>query len=188
MNHASVIFPRMSSSRLFLREHLPEDSELFYSLMSDSDALRYYGRNLVTTYESVLSEFEQYDSDFLQDNAIHWSIIANGSYIGSFEAWGFKSAHKRVSIGCIIEPRHRGKGYAGEALNCVLLYLFKDRGIHRVQLYVDPRNIRATSFFKKHGFKEEGRLRDYEIENENHIDIVIMSLLKREFDLMKQSI
>ena len=53
--------------------------------------------------------------------------------------------------------------------------------INRVQALVDSRNVNATNSLKGIGFIFEGKLQQYEYEEDGYIDIEVYSLIKTRF-------
>lgn len=175
-------FPVLSTARLTLREHKLCDKEDYYKLMSNPVAVRYYGRQPLKVLSEVDKEFENIRHGFEKSEYIKWAVELNDAqrYIGSVGVWGLNNSHGRATISCIISPEYWNTGIGNEALNKMIKYLFEERYINRLQLYVDPANERAVALFHKIGFQTEGVLREYEYEYGAFIDIAIMSILRKD--------
>ena len=61
-----------------------------------------------------------------------------------------------VEIGITIAPAHQGKGYASEAVRCVLRFLFEELNKNKVVASVDPANHKSMSLMRRVGFQLEG--------------------------------
>jgi len=85
----------------------------------------------------------------------------------------------RVLLG---EKTAWGKGYARDALETYLRWLFDKIGIHRVTLECYSTNTRAVKFYERLGFKKEGVLRDAVLINGTYYDIFSFGMLKHDFD------
>ena len=68
-----------------------------------------------------------------------------------------------------------------EALSSVLASGYEVMELNRVEALVDPRNEASLRLLLKLGFTREGVLREYEYEKGAFIDLVMMSLLRREW-------
>ncbi|KAI1207621.1 putative GNAT family acetyltransferase [Annulohypoxylon truncatum] len=91
-------------------------------------------------------------------------------------------AHHRWSdISIDIAKAHRGKGYGGEAIMWALWYGFAMAGLHRIQIGAFSFNDGAVRLYKKLGFTEEGRQRDYMWFNGGWQDYVLFSMLEDEW-------
>ncbi|UCC11821.1 MAG: GNAT family N-acetyltransferase [candidate division WOR-3 bacterium] len=84
----------------------------------------------------------------------------------------------RVMIG---EKAAWGKGYARDALETYLRWLFDDIGIHRVTLECYSTNMRAVKFYERLGFNKEGVLREAVLIDGTYHDVFSFGLLKRDF-------
>lgn len=178
-------FPTLKTTRLNLREHDASDVESYFEILSDGATVRYYGKLPLATVSEAVKEIELLQDQYKQGHLIKWAIedMKSGKYLGSVGAFGLNNQHFRVTLSCIINPLYWGMGIAKEALMQVLDYLFTQSNINRVQVYVDPVNNRAVNLFNGLGFLREGLLREYEYEYGAPIDLIIMSLLKKEWNL-----
>jgi RimJ/RimL family protein N-acetyltransferase len=90
--------------------------------------------------------------------------------------------NKCCEIGILIgEKEYLGKGYAQDAMQAMLEFLFQEMNFNCVYLYVFQTNKKAIQFFKRVGFKKDGVLRECVFKQGKYISKVIMSILKKEF-------
>ncbi len=80
----------------------------------------------------------------------------------------------RVMIG---DKKAWGKGYARDAMEIYLKWLFDLIGIHRVTLECYSTNKRAVEFYRRLGFKKEGVLRQAVLIDGMYHDIFSFGLL-----------
>jgi len=93
--------------------------------------------------------------------------------------WNHGDAWVGIGIG---ESDYWGKGYGTEAMKLILRYAFTELNLHRVTLGVFSYNPRAIRSYEKAGFKVEGRLRgEINRQGERH-DILLMGILRREWE------
>lgn len=74
-----------------------------------------------------------------------------------------------------------GKGYASEATRIILTYCFLRLNINKVYLKVLTENIKAIELYEKNGFVREGVLRDEHFDEGRFKDVVMMSILRKEY-------
>lgn len=67
-------------------------------------------------------------------------------------------------------------------------YVFRIRGWRRIWLETGATNERAIRAYKAVGFIEEGRFRQHSWSNGIYEDVVIMGLLKDEWDALPKNI
>ena len=174
-------FPELSSSRLYLREHVDSDQKAYYDLLSNSQAIRYYGRFPIGSMEEAMREIQTLREKYTASTSIKWAIInkIDNQYIGCVGVKDFVNIHNRGTLSCILSPEYWGHGYGREALTTIIDYCFKKLSLNRLQAFVDPLNNQAMSLFGKLGFTNEAIFREYEYEHMKHIDIVIWGLIKK---------
>lgn len=148
-------------------------------MMSNPDVVRYYGRRPMAIRSDVDKDYGKMDSLHKLGDTTRFAVIRkqSGDYIGTVGVHYHPAS--RGTLSCIIDYPHWRKGFASEALRLLIQHLFCEEKMHRLQVFVDPRNIPAVSLFKKIGFTEEATLHQYEFEMDEFIDLVIMSLLSQ---------
>ena len=83
----------------------------------------------------------------------------DGTRIGEIRHF-LDKPHHLMELACWLVPSERKKGYATEATQLVVDYLFLSKEIARIQAIVDVRNIVAQRVLEKAGFQREGTVRD----------------------------
>ena len=86
---------------------------------------------------------------------------------------------KRIAIA------EKGKGYGRAAVKAVKKYCFEKLNCHRLWLDVFEFNTRALYLYKSEGFKEEGLLRECIKMDDGYKNLILMSLLKPEYEALK---
>lgn len=85
--------------------------------------------------------------------------------------------HIQVALG------GRGRGVGGFALGGMLRPAFRDLGLNRVELDVLETNAQARRMYEKAGFKAEGTRRQAAFKDGAYVDVVQMSLLRKEWEV-----
>ena len=67
-------------------------------------------------------------------------------------------------------------------MNLLLNFAFKDLNLHRVYLHVFATNSAAIRAYEKAGFVYEGKLRSAAHIDGAYVDVVIMSVLREEYE------
>ncbi len=87
-----------------------------------------------------------------------------------------------AEIGLFLSPEFQEQGYGKDSFKTLMKFCFNELNLHRLMLEVFSFNDRAVQMYKKLGFQVEGTLRDaYFCEGQFH-NIVIMSILRDEFE------
>lgn len=92
--------------------------------------------------------------------------------------WTARSAWVSIGIG---ERAYWGKGYGTDAMDQLMRFAFEQLNLRRVNLDVFEYNPRAYQSYRKVGFKEEGRLRQWMQRAGERYDLIFMGILSEEW-------
>lgn len=92
--------------------------------------------------------------------------------------WICRRAEFRILIG---DDEGRGRGYGTEAAKLVLAYAFDKLNLEIVYLGVNLENGGAIRSYEKAGFRREGIRRKLVYRNGRYYDVVMMSILREEW-------
>ena len=85
-------------------------------------------------------------------------------------------------VGIVIgEKQYQNMGYGTEAMELLLEYAFNTVNLNRIELNVYDYNNRAIKLYKKLGFTEEGRRRQFMWNKGSYHDAVLMGMLTEEW-------
>jgi RimJ/RimL family protein N-acetyltransferase len=80
---------------------------------------------------------------------------ATGTLVGDCGLHCRHEDPRLMEIGITLAPAHQGRGYAAEAIECLLDYVFGRLGKHRVSAITDADNHAAAALFRRLGFRLE---------------------------------
>lgn len=153
------------TERLVLREICAADADFIVGLRSDPRAYRYFKH----PHRLTLEEHEEwYREVYLQnDDTIHWICEKNGARIGVFAAVRVSNSEAEVSY--LVSVEHQRKGYAGEALNSIILWVRREWKSDRILAEIHQDNMASGAFIRSLGFRRANReeqfltyIRDFE--------------------------
>jgi RimJ/RimL family protein N-acetyltransferase len=121
------------------------------------------------------------------ERAAHFAIELRpqGVLAGSVSVRDLDRAHYQAELGFWIGEPFWGQGLATEALRCVLSFTFGPLGLNRLHAHHMARNPASGRVLEKVGFRREGLLRQRVIKWGRFEDVVILSLLRQDWE--KQS-
>lgn len=106
-----------------------------------------------------------------------------GEHIGNVYLRNIDWIARNAELHIFIGPAElRGHGYGREALELVLTHAFNDLGLERIYLYVLASNENAYRLYTKCGFVQEGTLRCHAYKLGKFEDVIVMGLLRTEWD------
>lgn len=118
----------------------------------------------------------------------HFIIEAGPTYMstGFVILQGCKNQHHSVELKRIA-LQDKGHGLGRACVRLLMRMAFHDLGAHRFWLDVKSRNVRALGLYTSEGFVQEGRLRESVLTFDGYDDLIVMSMLKTEFESRSMS-
>lgn len=172
----------LRTERLTLRMLARRDITAFTRYRNDPDVARYqewplpYTRDLAHGLVDAMEELGA-------PRPGEWVQLAmerDGELVGDFAVW-IDPDDELGMIGYTVASAHQGHGYAAEAAEAVIDWLF-DRGtIHRVAATIDPRNIASARVLERCGFQYVGTARGAAWSHGEWTDDARFSLLHAEW-------
>lgn len=108
---------------------------------------------------------------------------ATGAVIGDCGLHCRKEDSRQMEIGITLSPRHQGRRYADEAVECLLDYLFGSLDKHRVFASTDVLNRSAVALCRRLGFRQEAHLVEHLWFKGQWGSEYVFAMLKREWEV-----
>jgi RimJ/RimL family protein N-acetyltransferase len=170
---------RLEGKLVRLRPYRDADLEYFARLRND---MRTQGWNQRmpprATPESTRERLEERQRS--QHSAVFAIETLKGQMVG-YVTYEEGPPRLKAMLGAITGPEHWGKGYAREAQELVLRFLFEDRGVQVVNLWTTSWNARAIKAAMKLGFKPAARLREATVMDGKRYDSVVMDMTREDY-------
>ncbi len=93
--------------------------------------------------------------------------------------WTSRSAVLGIAIH---NPENHNKGFGTDTMKCLLKFGFNILNLNRIELWVMEYNKRAIHVYEKIGFQEIGKKRQGHFIQGSYHDIIVMDILKSDFD------
>jgi diamine N-acetyltransferase len=116
----------------------------------------------------------------------HFIVEAGGRPVG-FVMVQTDAANRALNLRRLAVSE-KGRGHGRAALRLTLRWAFEERRLHRVYLDVKPHNERARALYRSEGFHEEGLMRDALLFDGDFQSLVLMSILRPEYESARASI
>jgi RimJ/RimL family protein N-acetyltransferase len=105
-----------------------------------------------------------------------------GEHIGGINFNLIFPESRKARLGITIgEKEYWSKGYGTDAMLTMLRFGFDEMNLHRIDLTVAEGNARAIACYRKCGFVEEARMRQYHYTGGRYVDWLVMGILRDEF-------
>ncbi len=156
-----------------------EDAEFLREMIQHPDVRPHLGR--VPEPMNLEQEKEYLESVSEEDDRMVFVIEKEGEPVGDIALMNINRTYRKCEFGFAIHPEHHGEGIGTTALELVLEYAFDELNMHRVMGGYVEGNEASRRVQEKHGFKEEGRHRDYKFVDGEYRDVIRMSILEHEW-------
>ena len=149
--------PSVATGRLIrLREKRVEDGERDHTWRADPELATYDAARPITmslqAFQTSLADEIRYPSNHRRTFAIE--DLESGTHIGNVMFYGFDARTLEAELGITIGDRNYwSRGYGTDAVQTMLRYLFKERGLKKVYLHTLTWNGRAQECFRRAGFQ-----------------------------------
>ena len=178
----TVSDPTYSDAHVHLRRPERSDARAVFDLSHDSETMRFYGMPPFVDLHAAEAQLEWYLRLF-ESNSGRWAIADRGSneLVGDIGLFNAQPDPGRVEIGFKLASAYWRRGIMRGCLSAVLEHGFTRLGYDRIEALVDTRNLACTALLQGVGFRWEGLLSDYELDDGRDIDMEMYSKLRRNF-------
>lgn len=142
--------------------------------------------------------FEQHQAALVDPDIFQYVIERDTDHqcVGYLILRGIQNSPQNIELQRIVVTE-KGNGYGRAALQQIKAIAFRTHNAHRLWLDVKSHNPRAKALYESEGFRVEGTLRDCIQLSKSHkthalapcrVSLVIMSILRSEYDRMDSSL
>ena len=151
---------KLQTSRLNFRQVSKEDLNIIHALHSFSEIDRFNTLGIPKTIEATEKIIDDWcykqNAEPPSLYAFCLELIDTKEFIGLIALNMGKPNYKTAEIWYKIHPDHWRKGYATEALSCILHFAFNDLQLHRIEAGCAVENIASIKVLEKAGMIREG--------------------------------
>ena len=174
--------------RIRLRATEREDVKSFHAWVNDPEVTRYLSLSLPMSNVDEENWFNSMSQRAQSEKTLSievrdgdgWKLIGNSGVFDIDQVT--RSAELGIMIG---EKSEWNRGYGTEAMMLLARHCFDTLNLNRVHLRVYAENLRGKRAYEKAGFIEEGRLREAVYKHGKYDDVIVMSILRSEWDQRK---
>ena len=172
------MFPELTTGRLLLQQVLPEDQQFIFEGLSHPEVIPFFGVRY-DSFEATKRQMDWFAKAYEEGTGGPWKIMekASGKRIGVIAYYFYKPEHRKAEVGFWLFPEYWNKGIISEALQAVIAYCRDQKGIHRLEAFVEEGNDASCRVLEKAAFQLEGKMRDCEIKDGRFISLFVYGLL-----------
>lgn len=173
----------IETERLVIRLAEPKDAECIFSYRSDFSENKYQG-----WFPDSVEEIRDYIRNMpkvldVNDICFQFAIFltCEKRLIGDIGIIFTNHDNMQAEIGCTLNRDYKLQGYATEALNGMVRFLFETLNKHRIIASVDPRNTASIRLIERLGFRKEAHFKESYYQRGEWVDDIIYAKLKAEW-------
>ena len=181
-------FERLTSERLTLRRFRAADIDTFVAYRADPAIARFQSWENFTAADG--EEFLATMSRQHPDTPGEWfqfaiELTATGAIVGDCALHALADNPREVEIGFTLAPSHHGKGYATEAVACLLDYVFGALSKERAIAITDARNAASIAVLERLGFERDAASRESVIFKGESCDEYLYKIRREDWIVRK---
>lgn len=153
------------------------------SLDSPSRRVLQLGIELPTSVELLETQLAKFVGCKDANGIVIFTVeTLDGEDVGGISLHSRDRKNGVFSFGVVIGRKHRGKGYASDAVRILLRYGFRERRYQKCNSACVATNEESIRMHQKLGFVEEGRRRRRWFLDGEYLDDVLFGLTREEFE------
>ena len=173
----------LETERLVIRPINLDDKGYIFEYRSDADVNKYQ-----SWIPKTMDDVELFISGIAKqiniiDTWFQFVIIEKNSekIIGDLGVHFWDKQNKQVEIGCTLNKNFQCNGYATEAVNRMIDFLFIELKKHRIIASIDPNNSSSIRLVERIGFRKEAHFVESLFVNEVWTDDLIYALIEKDW-------
>jgi ribosomal-protein-serine acetyltransferase len=182
-----VMFTLKIDQELELQLFQPHHALKLYQLVEEN---REHLREWLPWVDSMTSPY-QFESiipvwltQFAENSGLNVGILYKGELVGSIGLHQIDWYNSMASIGYYLGRKAEGHGIITRSVHALLNYAFFLLGINRIEIRCGVKNKKSRAIPERLGFVREGKLRDGEQLNGHFHDLIVYSMLARDWKSM----
>lgn len=152
--------PTLTTSRLILRPHRPDDFDACAALWADPAVTRFI-QGRPQSREEVWSRLLRYAGHWQWLGYGYWAVEQGGRFVGELGLADFQRQMDPPlgvpELGWALSPAVWGKGYATEALQAALAWADAELDAAETACIVAPENVVSLRVAEKLGYRQSAR-------------------------------
>lgn len=142
----------LKGKKILLRKLKDSDLDFLLNLENNEDDPAISGSSGKIPKSTLKRYIQDSHKDIFIEGQCRFLIEHKSMSIGCIDLFGFNIDEMSFDIGLIISNKYRNKGYAKDALNCIINYAYNDLHIERLYSSIFNDNQASINLFTNAGF------------------------------------
>lgn len=182
MNTKQLDRPFLVGEKVYLRPlDIDDVNQKYLNWINDGEVIS----QLATIFPTPLYKLESFVKSILDNtNYVFFAIIEKetNKHIGNIKLGPINWINRMSNYGLMLGDKDSwGKGYAQESFILLLKYAFERLNLHKIWDMAATSNIASIKANQKVGFIIEAELKEHTFKNGKYEDVVVLSLLAKDY-------
>ncbi|HEV2288682.1 MAG TPA: GNAT family protein [Candidatus Acidoferrales bacterium] len=178
----------LAGEQIYLRSYERGDLPAMVEYLNDPEATRLLFMGLVASnVETLVMQWER-NRDNQEEIVFAICDKRTDTFLGTTGLyrihWVTRTGEFRIFLG---DKRFWNRGIGTECTKLMVVYGFEKLNLNKVWLGVNSENAGAVRAYEKAGFVREGVLRQEQYRNFRYYDAIRMSILRSEYEQLRES-
>ncbi len=180
---------RIETERLVIRKYEKGDGKGLYNLLERNNNREFLKDHVdeasnVYTIEDVEIRIRSLSADFTTRSRFVMGIWLKetNDFIGNIWIEPKKWEVPSFEIGYYLDQGYTKKGYATEAVNQSMNYVFNELNAYKIILITRDTNVESIKLAERLNFTKEGHLRECNIKENKRFGLLYYGMLKSEYE------
>jgi len=177
-------FPEYELDNIMMRKLREEDAISMLNYISNPKVNKYLPDDAELNNRAEIKDMiKSVNQGFMDSNKIRWGIVDKESLkvIGDCGFYKIDLKNQTGEISYRLSTEFWGQGIMSKVLKKMLFFGFEEIDLNRIEASVIPGNKGSLHILENNGFKKEGVLRDSLLKNNKYYDLIVYSILKRDY-------
>lgn len=161
----------LKTDRLLIRRYVNEDLEGLYRFFNNREITRYTDMPVSQTHEETKAFLDMLIDSYDSEEPVFAMAVCRKTDYEVIGSCGFASAEflPETQIYYAVSPEFQGQGYASEATEKLVEYMFLVLDIDRISVYCSAANPASLKVARKIGMRYQGTIRQNERDAEHFV-------------------
>lgn len=167
------------NDELILRKPELEDVESLYWLKNDEESSSMLGGFTMGYSREDIKEWIMFHNQASNECLYIIERCDQKKVIGHVGLYNIDFRVRKAEFAILIADKDsRGKGFGNACTKYMIEYGFSELNLNRIELSLLSTNNAAFNLYLKHGFQQEGLLKQYQFKNGILHDVIVMAKFK----------
>ncbi|MDR2751906.1 MAG: GNAT family N-acetyltransferase [Clostridiales bacterium] len=175
---------RLETQRLILRRFTEDDAQAMYdNWASDPEVSKYLTWPSHKSVDDTRKTLKAWIGSYDKPDYYHWAVELKSlcEPFGGISIVSINEKTSSVHVGYCFGQKWWRKGYASEALNCVVNFFFEDVKANRFEARHDTNNPASGKVMQNAGLFYEGTMREADTNNQGICDVSFYAMLAKDY-------